>query len=179
MEYNKLYRMKLLVIDDYQLATKKDVDKQFYFSRGGQFYQNSDMKEMGELIVQRKNKNTVTELATGIDIPLILLEISTNKHSDATLYSYELVGDTSSQALVFGITKTEGIPFQEDETFKLLEATEEEVAYYEECTKSAIWQETLVDIVEGAENRKREYQEEYKKGKKLHHQEMVRSLVKK
>ena len=137
------------------------------------------MKEMGELIVQRKNKNTVRELATGIDIPLILLEISTNKHSDATLYSYELVGDTSSQALVFGITKTEGIPFQEDETFKLQEATEEEVAYYLECTKSAIWQETLVDIVEGAENRKREYQEEYKKGKKLHHQEMVRSLIKK
>ena len=53
------------------------------------------------------------------------------------------------------------------------------MAYYEECTKSAIWQETLVDIVEGAENRKREYQEEYKKRKKLHHQEMVRSLIKK
>ncbi len=179
MEYNKLYRMKLLVIDDYQLATEKDVEKRFYVSRAGQFYLNSDMKEMGELIVQRKNKNTVRELATGIDIPLILLEISKNKHSDATLYSYELVGDTSSQALVFGITKTEGIPFQEDETFKLQEATEEEVAYYLECTKSAIWQETLVDIVEGAENRKREYQQKYKKEKNLHRQEMVRSLIKK
>ena len=179
MEYNKLYRMKLLVIDDYQLATEKDVEKRFYVSRAGQFYLNSDMKEMGELIVQRKNKNTVTEIATGINIPLILLEISKNKHSDATLYSYELVGDTSSQALVFGITKTEGIPFQEDETFKLQEATEEEVAYYLECTKSAIWQETLVDIVEGAENRKREYQQKHKKEKNLHRQEMVRSLIKK
>lgn len=179
MEYNKLYYMNLFVIDDYQLATEKDVEKRFYVSREGQFYLNQDMKEMGELIVQRKNKNTVTEITTGIDIPLILLEILENKYSDATLYSYGLVGDTSSQVLVFGITKTEGISFQADEKFKLQEATEEEVAYYLECTKNAIWQETLVDIVEGAEARKREYQQKYRKEKSSQFQEMIRSLIKK
>ena len=171
--------MKLFVVDDYQLATEKERENYFYASRFGQFYLNPDMKEMGELIVQRKNKNTVTEITTKIEIPLILLEISQNKHSDATLYSYELVGDASSQALVFGVTKTEGIPFQEDEKFKLQEATEEEVSYYLECTKSALWQETLIDIIEGAENRKREYQQKYKKQKANHHQEIIRSLVKK
>ena len=179
MEYNKLYQMKLYIIDDYQLAIKSDTERKYYVSKNGQFYPNPNMKEMGELIVKRKNKNKVIEISTGIEIPLILLEIYENKCTDDNPYFYNIIGDTSSQALVFGITKTERIPFQEDGIFKLQEATEEEVSYYLECTKNALWQETLIDIVEGAENRKREYQQKYKREKNLHQKEMIRSLVKK
>ena len=179
MEYNKLYRMKLFVIDDYQLAVEKDIEKRFYVSRSGQFYPNPAMKEMGELIVQRTKKTTVREITTGINIPLILLEISKNKHTDATLYSYELIGDTSSQVLAFGIEKTPGIDFQVDERFKLQEPTKENIEQYLEWTRNVTWQETLADIVEGAEERKREYQQKYKKEKVLHRQEIIRSLVKK
>ena len=47
MEYNKLYQMKLYIIDDYQLAIKSDTERKYYVSKNGQFYPNPNMKEMG------------------------------------------------------------------------------------------------------------------------------------
>ncbi len=178
LENKKYYWMNLCILDDYQLAIEGDSFRRYYTSSAGQFYPNPQMLVAGNIIVQRKNKNTVTEITTGVEIPLVVLEIFKNAKGNTAYASY-LEGDTSALAVAFGVIKTEDIPFEEDKSFALREATKEEIEQYSVYSSTTTWSEHLLDFVEGAVMRKQKYIRQHKEAKRQKKLDFARSLVRK
>ena len=178
LENKKYYWMNLCILDDYQLAIGGDSFRRYYDIVEGQFYPNSQMLVAGDIIVQRKNKNTAIEITTGVEIPLVVLEIFKNDARNKE-YASTVEGDTSALAVAFGVIKTEDIPFEEDKSFALREATKEEIEQYSVYSSTTTWSEHLLDFVEGAVMRKQKYISQYREAKRQKKLDFARSLVRK
>lgn len=178
LENKKYYWMNLCILDDYQLAIGGDSFRRYYDIVEGQFYPNSQMLVAGDIIVQRKNKNTAIEITTGVEIPLVVLEIFKNDARNKE-YASTVEGDTSALAVAFGVIKTEDIPFEEDKSFALREATKEEIEQYSVYSSTTTWSEHLIDFVEGAVMRKQKYIRQYREAKRQKKLDFARSLVRK
>ena len=178
LENKKYYWMNLCILDDYQLAIGGDSFRRYYDIVEGQFYPNSQMLVAGDIIVQRKNKNTAIEITTGVEIPHVVLEIFKNDARNKE-YASTVEGDTSALAVAFGVIKTEDIPFEEDKSFALREATKEEIEQYSVYSSTTTWSEHLIDFVEGAVMRKQKYIRQHKEAKRQKKLDFARSLVRK
>lgn len=175
LEENHVYKMKLCTPKYCKEAFN---DLSYYNTSKGMFHGDDLLYVIQDvLVVPSKRRNYVEEIITGIQIPLILVEVE--KEYLPVSYSCSILGDAKEMVFACTVTKQKDIEKMGDQKFLLEEASNAEIIHYEKAHQEKTeWQEFLTTTIASGKRAQRQLLEEYKENLKAKRKEQVLKFFK-
>jgi len=123
-----MYRVQLCTINSEEILESGDVYGDYYISSHGVFYPRPNFAKIQEIIVKKSpRKNRVIEVASGLEFPLVLLNVTKNM-KEPEKYECHVLGDHAQSVVAFGVMH-ENINTTGDEEYWLEEVQDDITVY--------------------------------------------------